>query len=335
MPSIFLSHSHSDKPIAKRIYDNLRERGVYVWFDEAEIKVGDSLIDKIRLGIDSVDYLAVVLSNASVNSEWVKREVDIAMNQEIEGKRVKVLPLLVEHCDLPWFLKGKLYADFTDGNYESGMSKLLERLKPEFSQERKKITPVAVERISESSTNWFQTKKIIAESIQLPQSFGIIEHINYMANHNECHSALIFGPPGCGKSEVGRFLCNILSQNEKVNWNYIELTPANFLFKGVANIMSQTDEIFKRLARIRRAVVFFKDINEFQESTGEGGSRFVSDFVTRITELIKFKQIKLVLSSQFSSSQQSGLKPTLSNLLGIEASLIRLGQYHWCYRWVG
>jgi hypothetical protein len=100
-----------------------------VWVDEAEIKIGDSLIEKIREGIDNVQYVGVVISKSSIKSEWVKREVDIAMNQEIEGKRVKVLPLLIDDCDLPGFLKGKLYADFrTADNYKQELEKLIRRL---------------------------------------------------------------------------------------------------------------------------------------------------------------------------------------------------------------
>ena len=91
--------------------------------------MGDSLIEKIRRGIDQVDYLAVVLTPASANSEWVKKEVDIAMNQEIEGRKVKVLPLLLKNCEIPWFLKGKKYAKFTtDDLYQQALSELLHRL---------------------------------------------------------------------------------------------------------------------------------------------------------------------------------------------------------------
>src|SRR5262249_20238899 len=101
----------------------------YVWIDEAEIKLGDSLIEKITEGIDSVDYVGVVLSPKSVQSEWVKREVDVAMNQEIKGRRVKVLPLLYEQCELPGFLAGKLYADFTNPfEYHVAFAKILQRL---------------------------------------------------------------------------------------------------------------------------------------------------------------------------------------------------------------
>jgi hypothetical protein len=128
-PGIFLSHTHADKSFARRLAVDLKMAGAQVWIDEAEIQVGDSLIEKIREGIDAMDYLGVVLSPDSVNSSWVRREVDIAMNQEIEGKRVRVLPLLYKNCDLPGFLKGKLYADFTRlENYETALKSVLRRL---------------------------------------------------------------------------------------------------------------------------------------------------------------------------------------------------------------
>ncbi len=129
MSSIFLSHNSKDKPFVRRLADDLRKEGFYVWVDEAEIKLGDSLIEKIREGLDKMEYVGVVLSKNSINSEWVKKEIDIAMNQEIEGKRVKVLPIMLEQVEPPYFLKGKLYADFTsEESYESGLKMIVRRL---------------------------------------------------------------------------------------------------------------------------------------------------------------------------------------------------------------
>ena len=130
--SVFLSHSWQDKNFVKRLAEDLEMRGITVWLDEAEIKIGDSLINKIRDGIDQMDYLAVILSKASIKSEWVKKEVDIAMNQEIAGRRVKVLPILIDKLDqteMPNFLIGKLYADFTTPTgYREGLKTILRRL---------------------------------------------------------------------------------------------------------------------------------------------------------------------------------------------------------------
>ena len=128
-PGVFLSHTARDKPFVRRLATDLVVAGARVWIDEAEIGIGDSLISKISEGIDNTDYLAVILSTASVGSEWVQRELDVALNQEIQGRRVKVLPLLLENCPLPAFLLGKKYADFTDpDNYVSSLGEVLARL---------------------------------------------------------------------------------------------------------------------------------------------------------------------------------------------------------------
>lgn len=129
LASIFLSHTHADKPFVRQLAQDLRALGIRVWLDEAEIKLGDSLIQKIRAGIDQMEYLGVVLSKNSVKSKWVQREVDIAMNQEIEGNDIKVLPLVIDDCELPGFLVGKLYADFRHpNNYGNAFRLLAERL---------------------------------------------------------------------------------------------------------------------------------------------------------------------------------------------------------------
>ena len=101
MSSVFLSHSHKDKAFVMRLAGDLRQKGHIVWVDEAEIDVGDSLVEKIRQGIDRVDYVAVVISKASVRSKWVSRELDIATIRELRGTKVVVLPVLLENVRLP------------------------------------------------------------------------------------------------------------------------------------------------------------------------------------------------------------------------------------------
>ena len=128
-PGIFLSHSHADKPFARKLAKDLKDAGARVWIDEAELQIGDSLIEKIREGIDSMDYLAVILSPASVHSRWVQKEVDIAMNLEIQGKGITVLPLMYQYCEMPGFLVGKFYGDFTCSNtYEAALRQVLQRI---------------------------------------------------------------------------------------------------------------------------------------------------------------------------------------------------------------
>lgn len=131
MASVFLSHNSKDKPFVRKIAADLREQGHVVWIDEAEINIGDSLVEKIREGLNKVDFVAAVLSENSIGSPWVQRELDISSNREIAERRVILLPLLLEKVDLPGFLFGKRYADFTtEDNYSPSLQDLLRALGP-------------------------------------------------------------------------------------------------------------------------------------------------------------------------------------------------------------
>lgn len=124
--SVFLSHNSKDKEFVRKLARDIEAHGLHYWLDEAEMKIGDSLIQKIRDGIDKVNYFAVILSPNSVNAPWVVNELDVAMNLQIQGKPIKVLPLLLKECELPGFLLGKVYGDFqSETEYENSFRKLI------------------------------------------------------------------------------------------------------------------------------------------------------------------------------------------------------------------
>lgn len=127
---IFLSHSSKDKEFVRRLANDLKGRDVPVWLDEWELKVGDSLVAKIQQGIQESGWLAIILSKNSVASSWVTIELNAGLATELEKKQVFVLPILVEDCDIPLFLKDKLFADFRK-DYQGGLAALLRRLIPE------------------------------------------------------------------------------------------------------------------------------------------------------------------------------------------------------------
>lgn len=132
-----MSHSSKDKSFAQMLSNDLKKRGIQVWIDEAELKPGDSIIQKISDVILNVDYVGVILSPSSVKSDWVRKEISIAMSLEIKGKNIEVIPLLYKPCDIPIILRDKLYADFTQkGQYNIVLSNLLKKL---LHKERDKI----------------------------------------------------------------------------------------------------------------------------------------------------------------------------------------------------
>lgn len=110
--SIVISYAHEDSDFVDTLAANLFKNRVPVWVDRWELKVGDSILRKIESAIQDADALLVVLSKASVESEWCKKELTAGLVRELEAKSVFVLPIVVDDCDIPLFLKDKLYADF-------------------------------------------------------------------------------------------------------------------------------------------------------------------------------------------------------------------------------
>ena len=112
-PTVFLSHSHQDKPRVLAFAKYLNRRGITAWIDEAEIRHGESLLLKIGDALRSVDLVLAFLSNNSISSQWVQRELEIATNIEFERRKVCLIPVLLDHVELPPFLSGKRCANFT------------------------------------------------------------------------------------------------------------------------------------------------------------------------------------------------------------------------------
>lgn len=136
MSGVFLSHSSQDKALVRIVAaDLIVSGGVVVWLDEAEIRIGDSLIRKIGEGISGVDHVAAFLSRHSIASEWVVRELEVALTREINGKRVIVLPLLIgdiTNDEIPTMLLAKYYGDLRDPErYWAELGKLTARVKPD------------------------------------------------------------------------------------------------------------------------------------------------------------------------------------------------------------
>jgi hypothetical protein len=86
-------------------------------------------MEKIGNAIDRTDFVAVILSTNSVSSEWVQRELQIAIQKELRDRDVIILPILLEPVEIPAFLRDKLYADFsTPDKFEEQFPKLLAAL---------------------------------------------------------------------------------------------------------------------------------------------------------------------------------------------------------------
>jgi len=122
---IFISYSHADKSFVDTLAAHLVKRNAHVWVDSWELNVGDSIIGRVQEAIQDSSALLVILSKASVQSEWCKKELSAGLMRELDEKRVVVLPVLLEDCEIPMFLREKMYADFRK-DFDKGVSAIVD-----------------------------------------------------------------------------------------------------------------------------------------------------------------------------------------------------------------
>ena len=88
MPSVFLSHSSQDKPFVRELAAHLLQQDpqtITVWLDEREISPGENIVDKIAEGLES-NFVLLILSPDSINSNWVKEEWTDAFWEQTNGR---------------------------------------------------------------------------------------------------------------------------------------------------------------------------------------------------------------------------------------------------------
>lgn len=101
MATIFLSYSRADHDLAMALTSALKAAGHIVLWDIDRIRTGDLLEDRIRACIDLADYLVALITEQSVDSDWVEREVKMAIAREGAGKQRMVLPVVEQGVVIP------------------------------------------------------------------------------------------------------------------------------------------------------------------------------------------------------------------------------------------
>ena len=91
--TIFFSHASEDKnDIVRNLADSLKENGFKVWYDEFELKVGDSLRKKIDSGLKNSKYGIVIISHSFIKKNWTEYELNGMVAREMNGHKV-ILPI--------------------------------------------------------------------------------------------------------------------------------------------------------------------------------------------------------------------------------------------------
>lgn len=125
----FISYSRVNKQFALKLARELKAAGFPVWLDLLDIPTGARWDDEIETALRECGIFMTILTPASIISENAKDEIGYAIDH---GKRI--LPVLLENCEVPLRLRRFQYVDFTSMNYDQGVrtaKELLSRLMKE------------------------------------------------------------------------------------------------------------------------------------------------------------------------------------------------------------
>jgi uncharacterized protein YjbI with pentapeptide repeats len=104
--SCFISYSRTDQHFAERLHADLQASGVRCWFAPEDLKTGDRFQERIEGAIRVFDKVLIVLSEASVKSRWVEREVNAARDREDRDNRTVLFPIRLDDAVMnaaqPW-----------------------------------------------------------------------------------------------------------------------------------------------------------------------------------------------------------------------------------------
>ena len=97
---VFLSHSAKDKAVVRAVAERLRKDGLRVWFDEWEIKPGDSIPAKIEEGLEHSRVLVLCMSANAFGSDWAQLEAGTFRFRDPLNKERRFIPLRLDDAPI-------------------------------------------------------------------------------------------------------------------------------------------------------------------------------------------------------------------------------------------
>lgn len=143
--SCFISYSSKDQKFPERLHADLQAKGVRCWFAPEDLKIGDKFRIRIDESIRIHDKLLLVLSENSIASDWVEKEVETAFEQERDRKSTVLFPIRLDNAvmdsKLGWaadIKRSRHIGDFSNWKDHDSYQKAFDRLLRDLKAERTK-----------------------------------------------------------------------------------------------------------------------------------------------------------------------------------------------------
>ena len=119
---VFLSHSSKDKVVVRELAERFREAGLRLWFDEWEIKPGDSIPAKIEEGLEHSRVLVLCMSANAFGSDWAQLESGTFRFRDPLNKERRFIPLRLDDAPIKGSLAQFLYINWLPINQRNQLN---------------------------------------------------------------------------------------------------------------------------------------------------------------------------------------------------------------------
>ena len=153
--SPFISYSSDDDAFSRKLYDHLQGNGVRCWFAPEDMKIGDPVRHRIDEAIHLHDKLLLVLSDASITSHWVEKEVETAFEKERETGETVLFPIKIDNAiddiNFGWaadIRRSRHIGDFSNWQDDGAFSAAVERVLRDLRADQAAIASSSHERLA-------------------------------------------------------------------------------------------------------------------------------------------------------------------------------------------
>jgi uncharacterized protein YjbI with pentapeptide repeats len=143
--SCFISYSTKDEKFVQQLHSDLQGKGIRCWYAPDNLKIGDKFRVRIDEAIRVYDKLLIVLSEHSVQSDWVEKEVETAFEKERQQKRSVLFPIRLDDAvmdaQVGWAAdihRSRHIGDFCKWKNQDDYTKAFERLLRDLKSEKPK-----------------------------------------------------------------------------------------------------------------------------------------------------------------------------------------------------
>jgi len=123
MTFAFLSHSSKDYLIVEELAKRLGEENIF--YDKWNLDAGELLPSKLSEVIYDSKWFVLIASKNSMDSRWVKYELNIAIMRHIEDENYRIIVAKIDDCEIPHELAPLVYIDASK-NHGNAINKIVE-----------------------------------------------------------------------------------------------------------------------------------------------------------------------------------------------------------------